>query len=88
MEIGNGDDFESFRTQVLDHALEIRESFSVHGEGPVVLLVVDIEVEDVGGNLALPELRGNFPNLRLRIVAVAALLKSQREQRRQRSAAD
>ena len=58
----------------------------LHGERGVVLLVVDVQVDDVSGNFLFTEELGNLPDAGFGIVAVAALLVAQCEQRRQRHA--
>src|SRR6516165_2973789 len=64
----------------------MREAFAINCERPVFFLVVDVEVEDIGGNLVFAEAVGDFADAGFRIVAVAALLVAQCEQRRQRHA--
>ena len=68
--------------QVLDHLVEVREALGIDGEGPV-LLVVDVELDDVGGNV-LARSRLAIRRTRLGVVAVARLLEAERPQRRQR----
>src|SRR6266576_5599571 len=88
MEIGDGDEFESFLLQVSHQLFDRGKAFAIYGEGPIVLLIVDIEIDDVGRNLAFAELSGDLFYLRLRVIAVTALLVPEREEWRQGSPSD
>ena len=77
VQIGDGDDLESFIPQILHHPLKVGEPLAINGERTVVLLIIDIEINDIGRNLAFAELTRNFANPGLGIIAVAALLISQ-----------
>ena len=80
VEIGDGDDLEAFALQVVHHALRtFGKALAIYGEGAIVLLVIDVEINDVGGNLAFAKFRGDLRDSRFRIVAITALLISQRE---------
>ena len=63
---------------------KVGERLGIDGEGPVLELVVDVEIEHVGGDAVGAETVGDFTYLRLGSVAVARLLESERPQRRQR----
>src|SRR6266545_3536863 len=69
-------------TKVLHHLFKVGESLAVDGKRAVLLLVIDVEVDNVRGNLAFAELTGNFPHPRFGIITVSALLISQRGERR------
>ena len=88
MKIGNCDHFETFAFQIDDHLLERWEALAINGERTVILLVIDIQIDHVSGNLALAEFARDLPHPRFGIVAVAALLISEGKQRRQRRAPD
>ena len=77
VQIGDGDDLESFIPQILHHPLKVGEPLAINGERTFVLLIIDIEINDIGRNLAFAELTRNFANPGLGIIAVAALLISQ-----------
>src|ERR1700731_376384 len=88
MKIGDRYDFEPLIPQILYHLLKMREALRIHREGPVFLLIIDIEVNHIGRDSALAEFSGDFAHLRLGIIGVPALLVAQRAQRRNRHAAD
>ena len=53
-------------------------------KGRFLILVIDVEVDHVGGNSVGAKAIGDFSNLRFGRVAVARLLEAERPQRRQR----
>ena len=79
VQVGNRDDLEAFLLQILDHAAKVGKTFRVYGKRTILELIVDVQVDHVRRNLPFTELRCQFPHRRLRIVAVPALLVSQRE---------
>src|SRR5580698_3636639 len=64
------------------------EIFAVDGEGRVALLIVDVEINDVGGNLFFAQGLNNFAGARLGIITVAALLIAEGPEGRKRRAAN
>src|SRR5713226_133562 len=70
--------------QIGDEPGEVRERLRIDGERAVLKLVVDVEVEDVGGNPVGAETVGDLARLRFRRVGVARLLKAESPQRRER----
>ena len=88
VEVGDGDGVEALRAEVGDHLLEVREIFAIDGERRVALLVVDVEIDHVGGNFLFAKEAHDFTGARFGIVAVAALLVAEAPERRQRRAAD
>src|SRR5581483_1002156 len=70
--------------QVGDESGEIGKGLRVDGEGPIAVLVVDVKVHSVRGNLIRAKPIGNFAHLRLRRVAVTRLLESKCPQGRER----
>src|SRR4029077_8338634 len=63
---------------------EIRERFGIDGERPIPVLIVDVEIDDVGRDPVIAKTRSDFPDLRLRSVTVARLLETQRPERGER----
>src|SRR5580700_2467881 len=59
----------------------MRKALSIDGEGSVLLLVINVEINHVGRNLPLAKFTSHLPYPRLGVVAVAALLIAQRKQR-------
>src|SRR5258708_2774117 len=88
MKIGDGHDFEALVPQVLHHAFEIGEPLPIDRERTIVLLVVNVQINYIGGNFTLAKLGSDLAHLRLWIIAVPALLVSQRKQRRERHSTD
>ena len=68
-------------------ALRVGEAVLVPGEDPVAVHVVDVEVDHVARDVPLPETSRDLAHLFFVHVGVAALLVSQRPQRRHRGAA-
>ena len=64
--------------EIGDHLFEVREAFPVDGERPIVLLVIDVEVDDVGGDLLRAKRTRDFVDARFRIIRVARLLEPER----------
>src|SRR2546425_13358209 len=72
-----------FRSQVGDHFFKIREILPVNRERSVAFLIVNIEVDRVGRNFLFAQKPGDLPDAGLGIVAVTALLVTERPERRQ-----
>ena len=85
--VEDGDGAEAVRAQVGDEALGIGEAHRVPGEGREAVLVVDVEPDHVGGDAPLAEVVGDEADLRLRVVAVPALVEAERPARGHRHAA-
>ena len=77
MQIGNRDNMEVFALEVGQHLLKMRETLRVHGEGTMLLLEVDVQVDDIGGNLVGAQTGGNFAHASFGFVTEAGLLKAQ-----------
>ena len=75
-------------SKIRDHFLERRKIFAVDGEGRVTLLVVDVQINGVGGNFVLAQRLDDLASFRFGIIAVAALLVAERPERGKRRAAD
>ena len=71
MEIGNCHDVEVFSLELGNHAGKIREGCCVDGEGAILDLIVDVEINNIGRNSVSAETIGDLPDLRFRTVAVA-----------------
>ncbi len=87
MEVGDGDDVEVFFGQFIDHVGEGGEGSWIDGEGTVLELVVDVEVEGVGGDLVFAEAVGDSEDAGLGVVAVAGLLEAEAPEGRERGGA-
>src|SRR5207302_9135326 len=79
----DGDNLYTVLAKVLDHLLEMRKALAVDREQTVLFMVIDVEINHVGGNVSFTELAGDLAHARFRIVAIAALLVAERKQRRQ-----
>src|ERR1700722_13891613 len=82
MRIDDANSVETLRGEIVDHFLWIGKTLVVPRERLVVVLVVNIEPDHIGGNLLLSKCIGQQSDAGLRIIAVAALVVSQRPQRR------
>src|SRR5258708_30383577 len=76
MKISNGDYVDSLLVQIADHLIKGWELCRIDRERTVLNLIIDIEINDIDGNLLLPEGICNLPHTRLSFVTVARLLKS------------
>ena len=88
VQVGDRDSVKSLGAQIANHLLKRGESLAIDRERPVAVLIVDVQIDDVCGNLLIAEEPRDFPHARLGIVAVAALLKPERPERRQRHMPD
>ena len=77
MQVGDGNQFESLLAQVFDHLLEVRKAFAIDGKGTIAVLIINVEIDYVGRDVALAKLTGDLAHARFRIIAVATLLVSQ-----------
>ena len=84
MQVGDVDQMKMLFAQIGNQARKIRESFGIDGEGAILVLVVDVEVDHVGRNSVGAKTVGDFSNLRFGRVAVTRLLETESPQRRQR----
>ena len=87
MQIGDENGAHALRAKIRNHFFEIGEIFAVDGERRVALLIVDVKINDVGGNLFLAQSLDDLAGARFGIIAVAALLVAERPERRKRRAA-
>jgi len=51
MQVRDDDRVQMLGLQVLNHLVEVRKALRVHGEGPVLLLIVDVQPDHVRRNL-------------------------------------
>ena len=82
MEVGDEDGVEVLLGEVVDHLGEIGKVLGVDGEGAVLVLVVDVEVEGVGGKVVGAETVGYACELGVGEVAIAGLLEAEAPERR------
>src|SRR5215212_4504991 len=83
----DSNDAKALLAEVGDQTLRVGEAVPVPGEDPVAVHVVDVEVDDVAGDVPLPETAGDLAHLFFVHVGVTALLVSDAPQRRHRGAA-
>ncbi len=84
MRIHDGDHAKMLRAQIRNHFLRVGKTLVIPGERLVVVLVMNIQPDDVGGNFLLAERVGHQPHAGFGIIAVTALVIAQRPERRQR----
>src|SRR5208282_4758467 len=65
----------------------MRKIVAVDGERSVALLIIDVKINDVGRNLFLAQRLDDLASASFGIIAVAALLVTERPERRKRCAA-
>src|SRR5207245_4289130 len=65
------------------HLFERRKMLTIDREGSIALLIVDVEIDHVRGNFPVTKSFDDLAGAGLRIVAVAALLITERPERRQ-----
>src|ERR1700737_3650499 len=82
MQIRNDNSVEVLRGELRDHSGEVRKTFVIYGERAVPLLVVNIQINNVGRYVIRSKTICNFDHSRLRCVTVPRLLKPQRPERR------
>ena len=64
VQVGDEDGVQVLGGQLVDEPGEVREAIGVDGEGPVLVLVVDVQIDRVGGNLVRAQTRGDLLHLR------------------------
>ncbi len=60
VQIGDGDDVEVIAFEVGQHLIKMGELLGVDGERTMLLLEIDIEVQDIGGDFVGAQTRGDF----------------------------
>ncbi len=71
MKISDGYHMKVFRFKLGQHPGKIRKLFAVNGEGKILILKVDIQIDGVSRYFVGSEAIGDFQYPRLRIVAVS-----------------
>ena len=84
MKVGDGDGVEMLGAQVGEQLRHVGESLGVDGEGTVLVLEIDVEPEGVRRDFVGAEAVGDLTDLGGGRVGVAALLKAEGPERRQR----
>src|SRR5882762_11370226 len=75
MQIGNGDNVKVLCRKLRDHPWKIRKPILIHRERTILLLIIDIQIDSIGGDMVRAQMVRNFENSRLRRIAVTGLLK-------------
>src|SRR5260370_38149309 len=66
MQIRNDDGMEVLRFKLRDHSGKVRETFAIYSEGTVLFLVVDSQINNVGGDIIRTQTGCDFDHSRLR----------------------
>src|ERR1700720_4601735 len=82
MQIRNDDGVEVLRFKLRDHSGKVREALAIYSEGTVLFLVVDIQINNVGGDMIRSQAVCDLDHSRLRGVTVTRLLKPESPDRR------
>src|SRR5579859_5897437 len=88
MQVGDENRAHSLRAKIRNHLFEMRKILAIHGKGGVALLIVDVEINGIGGNLFITQRLDDLARPRFWVIAVAALLVAKRPERRKRRAAN
>ena len=78
VQVGDDNGVKTLSAKIGDHLFERGEVLAIDGEGRIVLLVIDVEVDDVSGNFLFTKSLDNLADAGLGIIAVAALLVAER----------
>src|SRR5579872_6786534 len=84
VQVGDVDKMEVLFAQIGNKSGKVGEGRGVNGEWTVAILIVDVEINDVGRNSVRTKTGSNVSHLRLRRVRVTRLLEAERPKRRQR----
>ena len=85
VQVGDGDDVKVLSVRGRGSSGEkCGNCCRIDGEGAVLVLVVDVEIDGVGGDMVGAEAVGDLHDAGLGIVAVTRLLEAERPERRQR----
>jgi hypothetical protein len=76
VQVGDQHGMKPLRGQVADHFFESRELGAVDGEGAVLVLIIDVQVDGIGGNFFVAESFSDFVHACFRFVTVTRLLKA------------
>ena len=84
VEVGDGDEVQVLLAEIGNEAGKIGKGNRIDGEGTIAKLVIDVEVDGVGGNSVGTQAIGDGAQGRFRRVAVAGLLKAESPEWRKR----
>ena len=87
VQVGDQDRVKALGAKIRNHFLEGGKVFAIDGEGGIALLIVNVQVDDIGGDFLVAQSFHNFADARLGIIAIAALLVTERPERGQRRSA-
>ena len=80
VQVGDENRVEALCAKISNHLLESREILAVNGKGSITLLIVDVEIDNIGGDSFFAKSSDNFAGARFRVVAVSTLLIAKRPQ--------
>ncbi len=78
VQVGNCDQMKMLLAEIRHQPRKVREGFGIDGEGPILVLVVDVKIKHVGRDFVLAKAVGDLPDLGFRSVAIARLLEAKR----------
>ncbi len=84
VQVGDENRVKTLSAKIGDHLFESGEVLAVDGERGVALLIVDVEIDDVGRDFLVAKGFDNLTRAGLGVIAVAALLITKGPERRQR----
>ena len=71
MKIGNRNHVKMLAGEILDHLLKSGKLLPVHCEGPIILLIVNVEIDCIRRNLICAQAMRNLAHLCFGIITVA-----------------
>ena len=77
VQVGDCDQMEMLLAEMRHQRRKVREGIGIDGEGPILVLVIDVKIKHVGRDLVRAKAVGDLPNFGFRSVAIARLLEAQ-----------
>ena len=87
VQVGDQDRVKALGAQIRNHFLEGGKVLAIDGEGGIALLIVNVQVDDISRDFLVAKGFHNFAGARLGIIAIAALLVTERPEWGQRRSA-
>ena len=76
VQVGNCDQMEVLLAEIRHQRRKVREGIWIDGEGPILVLVIDVKIKHVGRDLVRAKAGGDLTNFGFRSVAIARLLEA------------
>ena len=76
VQVGNCDQMKMLLAEIRHQRRKVREGIWIDGEGPILVLVIDVKIKHVGRDLVCAKAVGDLPDFGFRSVAIARLLEA------------